>query len=342
MKPERNIFEVSHASDISAARRMAREIACAIGFNPEVSEEIVLVVSELASNLHKHAKIGTLIFTSISDGERIGLKIESNDNGPGIADIEQAITDGFSTAGSLGFGLGTVNRIMDEFNIISVQGLRKGTQIVCKKWLKNNVQSAEQCPLEVGVATRAHPLMVVNGDDYVIKQWGENLLVAVIDGLGHGPLAHKAAHTARQYIENHFDQPVSAIFNGVGRACRGTRGVVMALAKFEWGLEKLSFASIGNIETRVFENQEKLNIIVRRGVIGFNAPNPLVIQNSWNPKNIMVMHSDGMKSHWKWDDFPDLKDKSAMFIAQSLLNNLDREDDDATVVVVKSSEDVSR
>ncbi len=336
MKPERNVLDVSHSSDISAGRILVREMALRLGFTQEQSEEIVLVVSELSSNLIKHATKGTLIFTSISNGEKIGLEIESLDDGPGITDVEQAFTDGFSTVGSLGYGLGSIIRIMDEFNIDSGQELNTGTRIMCRKWLKNYPKSVHECPFDVGVATRAHPRMEVNGDDYVIKTWSDNLLVAVLDGLGHGPLAHEASHTARQYIEQHFDQPLAEMFNGVGRVCRGTRGLVMAVAQFQWESEKFNFASIGNIETRVFASQEQINLIVRRGVIGLNAPKPLVVENSWNQGNIMVMHSDGLKSRWKLNDFPDLKDNSARLIAKKLLNKLNREDDDATVVVVRS------
>ncbi len=57
--------------------------------------------------------------------------------------------------------------------------------------------------------------------------------------------------TARQYVESHYDLPLPAIFRGVGRACRATRGVVMALARFDWDQGRLSFASVGNIEVRV-------------------------------------------------------------------------------------------
>ena len=85
-------------------------------------------------------------------------------------------------------------------------------------------------------------------------------LVGVIDGLGHGQFAHRAAQTARQYVENHFDLPLDQIFRGVGRACRATRGVVMALARFDWGQGRLAFASVGNIAVRVFPRGESVSL----------------------------------------------------------------------------------
>ncbi len=139
---------------------------------------------------------------------------------------------------------------MDELDITSRRG--NGTHIVCRRWLREHRPSVRPCPLAFGVATRPRRLSQVNGDAFVVSQWAESALVGVIDGLGHGQFAHRAAQTARQYVENHFDLPLDQIFRGVGRACRATRGVVMALARFDWGQERLSFASVGNILVRVF------------------------------------------------------------------------------------------
>ncbi|MGD2105560.1 MAG: anti-sigma regulatory factor, partial [Anaerolineae bacterium] len=202
------VIHVSYSVNVREARRTARALAETIGFDEHEREEIALVVSELGSNLVKHAGGGSLILTSLADGTRVGLQIRSVDTGPGIGDEMQAIADGFSTTGSLGYGLGTVNRLMDEFDITSHGGADHGTHIVCKRWLQSRETSGRQCPLDLGVATRPYPGMAVNGDAFVIKRWGESVLVAVIDGLGHGQYAHRAAQQARQYVERHFDQPM--------------------------------------------------------------------------------------------------------------------------------------
>ena len=73
----------------------------------------------------------------------------------------------------------------------------------------------------------------------------------MIDGLGHGELARRASQTARRYVEHHFDQPLVNIFRGADRACRATRGVVMALARFDMVSRKVTIASVGNIEVRL-------------------------------------------------------------------------------------------
>jgi serine/threonine protein phosphatase PrpC len=138
-------------------------------------------------------------------------------------------------------------------------------------------------------------------------------------------------------VERHFDQPLISIFRGAGRACRATRGVVMALARFGWDQSKLTFATVGNIQVRVLSHSEPVRFRIRRGIIGANAPNPVVTEHHWDPSNLMALHSDGLTTRWQWEDFPHLLDRSATEIAQELLRALAKDNDDATVVVVRSA-----
>jgi anti-sigma regulatory factor (Ser/Thr protein kinase) len=333
------VIPVALASDVHVARRAAKAMALAIGFDAKVSEEITLVISELASNLVRHTRGGQLTLTPVNAGGRVGIQIESRDGGPGIADVEQAIKDGFSTVDSLGYGLGTVNRLMDQFDITSQRGADAGTTIVCTRWLHVDEPSLSPCPLEFGAATRAYPTMPVNGDAFVIKRWSTSALVAVIDGLGHGQYAHRAAQAARQYVETHLDQPLDAIFRGVGRNCRATRGVVMAVVRFDFAGDdiRFSFASVGNIETRVFGGANRPQFIVPRGIVGGNAPHPRVTDHRWDPGTVLVLHSDGVTSHWGLADFPGLMRELATPMAQRLLRTLAKDNDDATIVVVRDT-----
>jgi anti-sigma regulatory factor (Ser/Thr protein kinase) len=331
--PQPLTFEVSHPADVGAVRRAAQSMVAVLGFSSPAGDEIVVAARELAANLVKHAQQGRLTLTPITEAGHSGIQIESRDEGPGIADVEWAVTDGVSTAGGLGLGLGAVNRLMDEFDITSEPG--RGTTIMCRRWLRASAPSGWPCPLDVGVATRPHPGEAVNGDAFVVRHWQASLLVGIIDGLGHGPLAHLAAETARQYVESHFDQPLADIFRGTGRACRATRGVVMALARFDWAIEQLTFASVGNVEARVFGTLEARNFLVRRGVIGLNAPGPAVTEHRWLPDYVLVLASDGLKTNWGQEDSPDLEREPASVGAQKVLRALARDTDDTTVIVVK-------
>jgi anti-sigma regulatory factor (Ser/Thr protein kinase) len=332
-QPAGKKLAIIEAVDVKLAQQTARKLARIIRFDETASEEIAIVASELASNLIKHAHGGTLAFTPLATHGRLGLKIESKDDGPSIQDIEQAIADGYSTAGGLGRGLGAVNRLMDEMEISSLPG--QGTSVVCCRWLRPKSTELPVRRLEFGVATCALRLAPANGDTFVLKQWEQNALAGVIDGLGHGELAQQAAQTARHYVERHYDQPLRSIFRGAGRACRSTRGVVMALARFELDRDQFSFASIGNVEARLLGGQAKANFIYRRGIVGVNAPEPVVTEHPWSTSSLFVMHSDGLSTRWAWNDFPHLAFESAPLISRRLLRALDKGEDDATVVVVK-------
>jgi len=326
-------MEVLHSSDAGAARRMSMALAKGIGFGRSACEEIGLAVTELGINLIKHAQGGMLTLTPLAGKGRVGLEIESRDSGPGMADVEAALGDRFSTAGTRGTGLGAVNRLMDELDITSDRS--RGTRIVCRKWVRQQMASLRPCPLVFGVATRPRRPGAVNGDAFVVRHWGESALAGVIDGLGHGHFAHQAAQAALQYVEGHFDRPLDQIFRGTARACRATRGVVMALARFDWGRDSLSFASIGNIEVRVFPSSKPFHFSIRRGIIGLNTPEALVTEDPWPPGHLLVLHSDGLGTHWGWEDFPGLAEQTAPALAQEFLRTLATGEDDATVIVVR-------
>lgn len=324
-------INVTDSLHVRAASQAAKAFAKSIGFAARDAEEIGLVATELASNLVKHAGHGMIRLFATE--ERPGLRMESEDRGPGIADPEQAVADGFSTAGTLGAGLGTVNRLMDELDFYSCSP--SGIRIVCRRWKRPPRSILQGRRIEFGVATRAYQRGPENGDAFIVCQWENCALAGVIDGLGHGPFAQRAAQAARRYVELHFDQPLDHLFRGVGRACRATRGVVMALTRFDLDHQRLSIASVGNIETRLITETGRFNPVVRRGIVGLNAPDPVCCEQPWTPKSLLIMHSDGLRSHWGWEEFRDLAPEAPDFIAQRLLAALGKTEDDATVLVAR-------
>jgi serine/threonine-protein kinase RsbT len=134
-RPEIYSVEVTAEHHIALTRQVCRVLAQEIGFS---SVEICYVetsVSELAGNLFFHTNQGgTISFRVIANVKGLGLEVISEDKGPGIADMNLAMQDGFSTNGGLGCGLPGVQRLMDEFALETHPGL--GTRIVARKWKK--------------------------------------------------------------------------------------------------------------------------------------------------------------------------------------------------------------
>ncbi|HLH54000.1 MAG TPA: ATP-binding protein [Verrucomicrobiae bacterium] len=317
-------------ADVMRASDQARQAARAIGFSSSECEDIALVMSELASNLVKHAGGGVLSLTPLSVDQRNGIQIESIDTGPGITDVELALTDGFSTRGGLGNGLGTVNRLMDRLEFESKPG---SLRILCQRWVRPSGKGVSMRRVNCGAVTRPRRGTSENGDAIVIRQWTDHALVGVIDGLGHGPLARKASMAARHYVETHFDQPLEDLFRGVGRACRATRGVVMGLARFDLARSAVAVAGIGNVEVRLADGSNKSRFVMRRGVLGMQAPEPLITEREWTRGAVLIAHSDGIASQWSWNDYAHLAAQGPVRIARKLLEALGKFEDDATVLV---------
>ncbi len=332
---EPRVVPVRHAGDVIAAQHAARELARTIGFRDLECEQIALAASELATNLVRHANGGILKMYDVEAGDRHGMAVETEDQGPGIVQPERALADGFSTAGGLGLGLGTVHRIMDELEFSARPS--GGLKVSGRRWVRPSTAGVFPQQLVFGVATRARRHELENGDAFVLRRWAGGALAGVIDGLGHGEHAERAAQAARAYIEDHFDQPIASLFAGVAVVCRRTRGVVMALARFDLEAGTVDVASVGNVEVRFLGGPPGRNLVVRRGILGVNAPRPVVNAHAWTGDMTLVLHSDGLHSHWSAEALGRISWAEPADAAHTLLEEFGKDDDDATVVVVRSA-----
>jgi serine/threonine-protein kinase RsbT len=119
-------------ADIVSARQTGRRMATDLGFTAGQLTMIATAISELARNVVNYAGSGEVVLELREDGTRRGILVVARDDGPGIADVEAAMQDGFSTGGSLGLGLPGARRLMDEFDIVSAPG--SGTTVTATKW----------------------------------------------------------------------------------------------------------------------------------------------------------------------------------------------------------------
>ena len=125
---------VSDYADIVSARETGRAIAETIGFRDEDLPAIAAAISETARNMVQFAGGGVFVFNRVSHNGREGIEAVAQDNGPGIASLEEAMQDGYSTSGGLGMGLPGARSLVDEFKVVSRLGL--GTTVTMRKWLR--------------------------------------------------------------------------------------------------------------------------------------------------------------------------------------------------------------
>ncbi|WP_447983550.1 anti-sigma regulatory factor [Nitrospira sp. Nam74] len=125
---------IGRDTDIVTARQKGRDLALQVGFSGSDLALIATAISEVARNIIIYAERGEVVLSLAQENDKRGIVVVARDYGPGIANIEQAMRDGYSTGNSLGLGLPGARRLMDEFEIGSEVG--KGTTVTMKKWVR--------------------------------------------------------------------------------------------------------------------------------------------------------------------------------------------------------------
>jgi serine/threonine-protein kinase RsbT len=125
-------LQLRSGSDVVSVRQAVRTWAVEAGFTLVDQTKMVTAASELARNTVDYGGGGVVRLELLSEGVRRGLRVAFEDNGPGIADVEQALTDHFTTGTGLGLGLGGARRLVNEFHISSRVG--EGTRVVITRW----------------------------------------------------------------------------------------------------------------------------------------------------------------------------------------------------------------
>jgi len=126
------VLPIRTQEDIVRVRQAAREAAVGQGFSLVDQTKLVTAASELARNTLDYGGGGDVEIARLSEPPRRGVRLVFTDKGPGIADVEQALTDGFTSGGGLGLGLSGAKRLSNDFSIISKVG--EGTQVMIARW----------------------------------------------------------------------------------------------------------------------------------------------------------------------------------------------------------------
>jgi serine/threonine-protein kinase RsbT len=126
------ILEIRNSDDIVRVRQKVRSYSVDVGLGLVDQTKVVTAASELARNTLEYGGGGTAEIAAVEDGYRRGVRIAFEDQGPGIADVQRALQDGYSTGGGLGLGLSGAKRLSNEFDIRSEPG--RGTRVTIARW----------------------------------------------------------------------------------------------------------------------------------------------------------------------------------------------------------------
>jgi anti-sigma regulatory factor (Ser/Thr protein kinase) len=319
-------------ASVSSARQRVRQAAQSLNLDKELVENVALIASELTHNQLSHAKQGYFAVRPIERQGVKGLETIAADIGPGIQKPGLAIKDEVSTNSGMGAGLGAVCRIADEVEFDN--RISEGVRVVARKF------ETPAVPLCSEIAIMGQPYRgdAVSGDDAMYFQSESQFLAAVLDGLGHGPEARKASNQAIEALSRKRESDLAQILLDLDQELAGTRGCAMCTVRFNKNDRMLECVSVGDVHAHLYRLRNA----------HFFAATPLVVGSGQlrkrririetvtvEPGSILVMFTDGLKSRTNLKGQLDVLRQPAIAIAQHLLENDSRPDDDALVLVAR-------
>jgi serine/threonine protein phosphatase PrpC len=205
--------------------------------------------------------------------------------------------------------------------------------------------SDEQNLIEWGLAARSFAGEAESGDQYLVEPFPNGVLVAVVDGLGHGNHAAEVSKNAVNTMQGYAHEPDISLMNRSHESLRGSRGAVMSLASFN-AKGSVTWLGVGNVEGMILpgagRSGKHKTLLLRGGVVGYRLPTlrDQVIEVSLG--DILIFITDGIRSGFVKNEIQDPlskkkldKTKSAQQLADYILTEYGRDTDDAMVLVAR-------
>jgi anti-sigma regulatory factor (Ser/Thr protein kinase) len=331
--PQRSI-RITDRSSVGEARRISSQIAERSRLKEAELGRVPLIVTELATNLLLHAREGEIIIRMLPIEGSPGVEIIALDHGPGIADVQRCMADGYSTAGTRGCGLGAVQRLSTAFDIYSTQPA--GTIVVSRVLSIDRKSRAQADFSAISVPARGETEC---GDAWQLHINENNLAAIVVDGLGHGPLASIAAAEAiAVFGDGQFDAP-ARYFEAAQSPLSTTRGAAIGFAHVSLKQHRLAYMGIGNIVGSLIAlgASKGRSLPSHNGIVGLPVRKLQQFDFQWQDGDLLILHSDGLTAHWNLADYPGLARADTGVIAAALYRDAKRASDDATVLVARLS-----
>jgi anti-sigma regulatory factor (Ser/Thr protein kinase) len=321
---------VENPTQVAHARRDAVALARRVALDDASSDRLALAVTEAATNLLKHASGGQVLLAPLPDPGAIGIEVIAIDRGSGMANVAASMRDGHSTAGGPGLGLGSIARLATDLDIYSQAG--RGT--VLRFEIRVGQAPAAPAIRYGGVCIAKHGESVT-GDAWTLQSSMGHFRMMVVDGLGHGPDAAVAAHTAVGVAARRVALAPDELLDAMHGALRGTRGAAAAVAAVTPHAATGICAGIGNIRCFVRAGGAERSLVSHNGTLGHQIRKIQAFEFAFPPRALLVMHSDGIATHWTLDQYPGIDRHHPAVIAATILRDHARPRDDATVAILR-------
>jgi anti-sigma regulatory factor (Ser/Thr protein kinase) len=343
-------LRVDDPSAVGEVRRAATALATTLGFDETTRGRVAIVATELAGNLAKHARDGTVLLLPTGSTRAPGITILGIDRGPGIGDIGRALEDGYSTAGTPGTGLGAVRRLADEFDLysrseegVSATAAPAGTLTFARLWAQPAGAAAARVrtgALDVDGVCLPAPGETAIGDAWCVddaRDTGGACRLLIADGLGHGPLAAAASAEAVRLFRGSPDLGPAESLRMLHDGLRSSRGAAVAVAELRSDEGVVRYAAVGNIAATIVGPNSSRSLVSHNGTVGHQMRTVQELDYAWPADALLVAHSDGLKSHWRLDAYAGIAEHRAALVSAALWRDHLRGRDDVTVVVVKGT-----
>ena len=325
-------LRIADASSAGEARRAAGRLARELALSDADSGRFALVVTELVTNVAKHAGDGDLFLRALRRGGAQGVGALVVDGGPGLANPAEALRDGYSTTGTPGTGLGAIARTATLFEMYSSGA---GSALVAEIWPRGAPPKTNG--MRIGGLVVAYPGEEVSGDAWAAYEGADETQVMVADGLGHGAQAAEAARTALESFRHHAGRAPAEQLERAHEALRPTRGAAVAIVSIARERGLVRFAGIGNVSATVVSGSATRSLVSHHGTAGGVARRIQEFQYPWSASDLLVIHSDGLGTHWKLDGYPGIARRNPALVAAVLYRDHRRGRDDTTVVALSEA-----
>ena len=319
-------------SQVGEARRWATRLAEGLGFDQTSRGEVAIAVTELATNLVRHAKGGEIVLRSLPQLNGGGMEVLALDRGPGISNVPEAMRDGFSTGDTPGTGLGAVSRLSARFELHSTA--QSGTALLSHICPGDPQASGSFGELEFGWVCLPKRGEEACGD----ACWVEDLdagrtVILLADGLGHGLPAADASRLAVRLFRENATLEGPRLLEILNAGLRSTRGAAVAVADVRPGQREVRYTGVGNISGTLVNGTATRSMVSHNGTVGAGVRRIQEFTYPFTEETLLVMHSDGLATHWQLSQYPGLRFKHPSLIAGVLYRDHRRERDDVTVLV---------
>lgn len=329
-------FKMEERSYVSYIKREIHNRVSRAHFSKAQAGEIDIVVSELTSNVIKHAGGGELLLRVQNlDGFTSWCEILTIDSGPGMADAAKMLKDGISTTKTLGQGLGAIMRLSTVSQIYSIPGW--GTIQYTMIRTKNKTYVP---PITTDVEIRAlcvnKPREKVCGDGFSIKRTGLQLSIFFADGLGHGIRAKEAFDKAAEFfMATQESDPVNVI-QLMHEDIRRTRGLVGTISVCDLQLREWRLCGVGNIHSRIYEGVEFKTYLSYNGTVGMIIPTSMSSTIvPMEPNQYLIMCTDGIQNRWDMSRYPSILKYDNIILAAAIYKDYARGNDDSSILIAK-------